>query len=144
MNPELQTALEQTFKKHFPKGFFHLSKGSFGGNYLAIGLVDDSNQLANKIRQNDPMLHRFIIDSNKKKDGTEEISITHNGGCLSVKPALGSYIMDTTKTKFRKIKGDQDKVVKSFDKWLISLKQLVIENKDNLYDNTRFVNYIPE
>jgi hypothetical protein len=144
MNPELQTALEQTFKKHFPKGHVKVSTSSLGGHFLSIGLVDDVNQLSSKIRHNDPMLHRFVIGSNIKKE-IEEITITHTNGCLCVKPALGSYMaMDTIKTKFRKIKGDQDKAIKAFDKWLISLKQLVIENKDNLYDNTRFVNYIPE
>ena len=139
--PEAEKLIEDfgiKFKKVFPNGFYRGSvQNRFGEPFisLSLGLIDNLTDVSSKIRDNDPMFHSIIIHSNNK-DGfssdTNEL-VPLRGG-IYVNPDEGSYlVMKNVKTKLRKAKGSIDKISKHLIKWVDTLKDIVEENKENIY-----------
>ena len=136
-----QAQIETSFKTQFPKGFitFRNRKGLSGQIVeMAIGLIGDVNDVSHKIRENDPMFHHWIIFP---KGDNMEVSYLQGG--LDLHPDAGSYLaIKRIKTGFRQFTGDEQKIIKSFDKFFIKLRKLVDENKDQLFNLTMYEDYI--
>ena len=126
-------SIEKEFKKYFPKGFFQCNKKSgIDGKPMytySFGLIGNINDVPNKIRGNDPMFHSGLIYI----DG-DTLELNPLQGGLHTNPEPGSYLaMGTVKTKMRKTKGDEAKIIKYFGNFFKKLRGIVDENKDNIY-----------
>jgi len=138
---DLINKIETSFKTQFPKGYCRIrqSKGLSGEQItISIGLVNDINIVTAKIRENDPMFHKFLISL----DG-ETLESTLIQGSLAVKPIDQFYVMNHVKTGFRKTTGDANKVVKTYDKFFAKLKTLVNEQGNNIYKSEQYIDFLP-
>jgi hypothetical protein len=137
---DLMNQIEASFKAQFPKGYCNISKrnGLAGEQInLTIGLVDDIDVVTCKIRENDPMIHKFLIFING--DNLEAVSVM---GSLAVKPVDNFYAMNFVKTKFRKTTGNADKISKMYAKWFKTLRSIVNEQGDNIYKSEQYKDFI--
>lgn len=129
---QLMDDIRSSFKKYFPHGYINIGKGagiSKGTIHLAIGLIDDVNKLSSGIRENDPMIHKFIIFP-EANGFSAELSY----GNLSVNPPEGSYLaMGRVKTNWRKTRGDAKKIAKAYDTFFGRLKKIVKDNEADVY-----------
>jgi|GEM_PF-1998746 len=139
---ETANLIEKSYRKYFPKGMFYSKKLALGGSGFSftIGLIGDKKDLPNGIEHNDPMRHVFMVNS---RDGVFEV--TSPSGNLSVNPPEKSFMaMGSVKTKFRKLKGDEKKIVAGMDRFFSKLKNTVKDNKDNIYGADKIRKYIGE
>ena len=138
MNNEiLRDKIAYEFKTTFPHGWIKASTGSsLGGKQITIrfGLVGDMAQLTSKILENDPVHHLFLIFANTDK---LESNCLQSG--ISINPPKNSYLaMGRVKTKYRRTTGDHARVLKSFNTFLVRLKQLVIDNEADIYQRGNY------
>ena len=126
-------AIEREFRKYFPKGFFECSKKKgIDGKPMysySFGLIGDINDVPNRIRGNDPMFHSGLIFI----EG-DQLELNPLQSSLYTKPEPGSYLaMGTIKTRMRKTKGDEAKLIKYFGNFFKKLRKIVDENKEDIY-----------
>ena len=136
----LMTEIQTSFLDVFPKGYCVVNK--FNGLTdntisITIGLVGDINDVTSKIRENDPMLHKFLIFDNNGILSAESVS-----GRLDINPLEKYYAMSGLKTGFRKTTGNPEKIVKMYSKWFSKLKSIVEENKENIYKADLYKDYL--
>jgi len=82
----------------------------------------------------------FVSDC---KDGKFEVECTLSG--LYVNPRESYLAMSHISTKMRKKTGTPEQVVKHFDKWIDNLKQIVVNNKHDIYGGlAKYQKYIVE
>jgi hypothetical protein len=137
---DLISRLKTSFKEQFPKGYCNV--GPFNSLtkdtiFLSIGLVGPLDDVTSNIRENDPMLHKFLIFT---KDNTLSAELVC--GRLCVKTTSKYYAMDSIKTGFRKTKGNEDKIVNMYTKWFAKLRTLVDEQGENIYKSDLYKDYI--
>jgi hypothetical protein len=134
---------EKDFKKEFPNGFFHgIKQNDFGKDYITIslGLIGDKNDVANGIRNNDPMNTTIIIHCNDDCSNNEMKSLISG---LYVKPEEGSFLaMKHIKTGLRKTKGDLNKLQKSLKNYYAKMKKTVKNNKENIINSDKYQKYL--
>ena len=137
LQAEMQDSLdriEKSYKKVFPNGYFNIGiTGSFDKPYMYIkfGLIDNINDVANKIRQNDPMYSSMI---GHDISPTEKFTIEMLQAGLSLNPKAGSYLaMDRVKTSMRKSSGTIEKLEKTLATYFKKLGGIVKDNQDNIY-----------
>ncbi len=134
---ELVTKIEQLHKKAFPKSWFKIKKSSFGGNAavgMHFGIVPES-EVPNKILDNDPGHHRFMIFVRGEDDYEVKVTL----GSIYIVPEKGVNLeMQSVKTKFRKVKGNSAKVLKAFTTFFPRMKKIVTDNADNIYGGDRY------
>lgn len=125
--------IEKEFKSQFPNGWIRFGKTCLGGNEdtFRFGLVDP-NELTSKILMNDPVYHSFIIFNDSKGFSAE------GGGCISVNPVEKFYAMSSVKTKWRKTRGNEERVLKAFKTFFGRLRVLVDENESNIYQRDKY------
>lgn len=132
---DINTVLNTAFKNVFPNGW--IDRGSFNDTVMGLdfGLIGDIKQLTNRTRSNDPMYHAFLI--HKVGNGSYTLSLTSGG--LNVLPESGkNLVMSRLKTGFRKLSGSSEKISSGFSAFLIRLKQIVADNKSNVYRRERY------
>lgn len=141
MNTELDVIenIKSSFNKHFPNGWMNIGKGRGIGSdtiHISFGLVDVS-ELSSRISQNDPVFHSFIIFV----EGEDLYEAQYTTGSIKINPEVGThYAMGSVKTKFRKSKGDSDKMTRTFDTFFKRLNVLVIEHESNIYQRNTYSN----
>lgn len=129
MNNEIfLNRVETSFKKYFPMGHIQTD---IDKSFLTIriGLIGDIDRVTNRIRENDPMRHVFIIHIHS--DGMYE-AVCLSGG-LAVKPRQLYWAMSILKTPWRKKTADAEKVFKAFDTFFGKLYSMVVEEGENIY-----------
>ena len=135
-NEQMMDGISKAFSKYFPHGWKIVRQGnglSADSIHVYIGLVGDTTELPSGIRENDPMFHSWILFPDKKGWSAES-----SQGSLAINPPEGSYLaMGSVKTKWRKTKGDNNKMVKTFDTFFKRLKALVKENESNIYGRNK-------
>jgi len=137
---QLMSEIKASFYEQFPNGYFRIGMNKGLSEYtigLSIGLVGDIKDVTSRIRDNDPMYHTFLIFT---KDGELSAELCH--GSLKVKPTNRMYAMESVRTKFRKTKGGQSKILKMYTKWFVNLKAIVTEQGDNIYSAEQYQAYI--
>lgn len=139
-NPDfekIRDAAEKAFKKEFPNGWISSNIGRLIDSYslvIDLGVVSDHSQLTSRIVRNDPVYHKFMITDEGKHFEARNLI-----GDISINPPEGSYLaMGRVKTKFRKTKGDADKIIKTFDVFFGRLKKLVKDNEANIYGRKEY------
>lgn len=124
------------FKGVFPHGWIHVSRVPLGGRgfYVKFGLVDDVAAMGG-YRDNDPMYHSVFVDfANRGYEASLGV-----GGKVYLKPAPGSFMaMDSVKIGFRKVSGDEKKIVAGLVKYFEKARSVVVENADNVYCRARY------
>jgi len=138
----MQDKIKKAFLESFPKGYINLKPfkplgGGDDGLSLTIGLIGDIDHVRGNIRENDPMLHKFLI---YKADDTYTAVLVH--GCLYLKSANPLYAMETCKTGFRKSAGNGDKIVKVYNNFFKKLKNIVDSQKTNVHNFELYKDYI--
>ena len=137
---QLIDQIQTSFKQQFPKGYCNIyqTKGLAGDQIsLTIGLVNDINHVSNKIRENDPMMHKFLIFINGDQ---LEANLLH--GALSVNPLESWLAMSHIKTGFRKTTGNATKIAKAYDKFFTKLHATVTEQRENIYNLPLYQDYL--
>lgn len=123
------------FKAVFPNGWFRASREALGGKgvYIYFGAIDDVKSMG--YRENDPM-HHVVHVSLGPKGWVVELG---SGGKLYLRPAPGSnFAMDSVKIGFRKISGDDKKVVAGLTKYFAKAREVFDENAENVYGRARY------
>lgn len=134
---QLLSKIEALHKKTFPKGWFKggVRNGLGGGGTISFsfGIVPEA-ETSNKILMNDPGYHSFMIH---EKDGKYEAKVLQ--GRVNVNPPKDSNLaMTSVKTKWRKVSGDEKKVMTAFERWFPKFKQIVKQHKDEIYGADRY------
>lgn len=113
----------EVYGKYFPKSLIHFSKSPIGGNLCVMCFLLQDDEFPNKIEHNDPVrtfAHLIPIDGGFEFDFKPSLS--------TVKPENQMYYCDTVRLKgVRIVKGDFEKIIKSFDKTLAKFKALCVE-----------------
>ncbi len=133
-NEDFCSNLEKEYRKYFPNGHFacNRQKALSGEIYsIQFGMIKDLRDVSQKIRQNDPMWHQFLIFINS--EDSLELSPSSQG--ISIEPQEGSYLaMGRVKTKMRKTKGDHAKLEKYLKGYFKKLHGLMKDNQENIYN----------
>jgi hypothetical protein len=128
----LASDIEVVLRKNFPNGYI---RAFYSNNispvvFVSFGLIEDINDVANKIRHNDPLIHSFCVHIN----GEDSYEASSSMSGLSVNPEAGSYMaMGNIKTPFRKTTGDSKKIVKAFTRFASRVAKIVEDNKADIY-----------
>lgn len=130
----LMDALQSSFLKYFPNGYFRIQHSKRFGNsiIISLGLIKDQKDVSSNIRENDPM-HTNIFLHYNEATGVFEVGSSSSG--LSINPEEGSHMaMGTVKNPVRKFKTDnQDVIIKKLDQYFAKCKEIVKANWDNIY-----------
>ena len=135
----LLSKLEALHKKTFPKGWFkgrvsnRLGGGSANHISFSFGIVPE-REVSNNILQNDPGHHLFSIS---ETDGKYEVKVL-NGGLNVNPPAGANLVMKRVKSKWRKVTGDEKKVMTAFERWFPKFKQIVKQHKEEICGVERY------
>lgn len=130
-------SVKSSFEQQFPNGWIvsRVVKGLGGPQvYVSLGIISDRSELISQIIDNDPAFHSFLVfDESNGKYEARNIR-----GDISINPVEKYLAMSTVKTKFRKTTGNVDKIIRTFDKFFVNLKQLVKDNEDNIYQRGKY------
>ena len=134
-------SFKNKFTQQFPNSMIHVSKASLSDDMVIKFTLAQPEDYPNKIINNDPLYHIiFVIDCN---DGKFYVESTLSG--LYVNPREEYLAMSCVKTKMRKKTGTPEQVEKHLNKWLDNLKQIVVENKHDIYGGLdKYQKYIVE
>lgn len=141
---EIIEGIEKRFRQYFPRSLF---MGRFSTNIMAsveiqIALVESKRQATSNIIENDPMYSIFLIRG-YDKEGNEN-------GNIDVERIQGRGVrtkdMNEGKVPFRKTKGNQDRVLKAFDRYFKRLHEAVRQNVGylNLPDGVSAYDFIAD
>lgn len=129
--------IRDSFYSNFPNGFFNATESKRFSHSIAIsfGMIKNLDDVANKIRENDPMLGRIFIWLSTAPDYKVELSV----GGLSLNPDPGThYAMKHLKFPWRNFKTtDLVKIENQFKVFFSKLKDTVKANQDNIYQADR-------
>lgn len=141
-NQQIIDRIKAAFLHHFPKGYVYAAEQTFcGEKYISvrIGLIGDLDRVTNKIRENDPMYHSWVINIEDDKY-IAELSV----GSLSVEPPEGSFhAMGAVGTGWRKTSGDASRVIKAYERFFLKLFDIVQANKTKIYRVEKIIDLIP-
>ena len=134
-------SFKNKFTQQFPNSMIHVSEAALSDDMVITFTLAQPEDYPNKIINNDPMYHIiFVIDC---KDGKFHVESTLSG--LYVNPREKYLAMSHIKTGLRKKTGTIDQVEKHLVKWIDNLKQLVVDNKHDIYGGLdKYQNYIVE
>ena len=134
-------SFKNKFTQQFPNSMIHVSEAALSDDMVITFTLAQPEDYPNKIINNDPMYHIiFVIDC---KDGKFHVESTLSG--LYVNPREEYLAMSCVKTKMRKKTGTPEQVEKHLNKWLDNLKQIVVENKNDIYGGLdKYQKYIVE
>ena len=133
---DLAKEIEKSAKKNFPNSYYmgQFSVGIAPSVHIVFFLASDKSKTANKIAENDPAFHRFLIFG-YNKDGTPgpKLEATMSQGDLTVFPGEGSHLaFDRVKVGWRKKKGTPEQIAKHFDAYFGKLKKAVKDNMERI------------
>lgn len=126
--------LKYKFKEYFPHGYFSYSMSQLGGEtyFIHIGLIGDSNDCSNGIRQNDPALTMFSLDG-------FTIECPYGAGLYCNPEPNTHYAMSRRKIGFRKAtKKSYEELLVYMDKYFQKMRQVVNENKQDIYEVEKY------
>lgn len=139
--------LDSIIRKHFPKSHVNVQVSKNLGKEIDVffTLGKNKSEWVNKIAENDPLYHRFMLawnafeDNEFTKDKFEaELSV---GGSLKVLPGPKSYMaFDRVKIGWRKKTGTPEAILKHFDNYFNKMKKVLKDNFDNMTEEDRELN----
>lgn len=163
---QFSVQMKAIFKKHFPNGYINVSKLALGGKGVMIvaGMIGDIEDVANRIRQNDPLTLRmfihdgfvipngFSLSNDLPQDFDHDDSFTQevyglgdklvieiDGNSLAIKPTERHMAMGREKIPARKINNTPEKALVALDKLFAKAKEIVTTQAaaNNIYGQDR-------
>ena len=134
----LQENIKNSLLSNFPNSNIYVEsvRQGLGGSYLfavQFGLIGDTKELTSGIAMNDPVDHKWLVWVN---GDNYEVESLRSG--ISINPIEKFYAMSTVKTKFRKTKGDANKITKAFVRFSDRLVDLIKENEAEIYQRDKY------
>ncbi len=142
-----QAEIESTYEKHFPFSRVSVTyrNSLYQSVYINCFLSGSNEEVANKIIQNDLFSIMFkVLGENSRElpklnadtELPEILTFENCSKSYHTKPKNKMYAFDSKQLSFRKVSGNAEKIIQSFDKFLIQLKNSLIEdlNNDNIPD----------
>lgn len=135
LNSNITTELTEKLSKIYGK-YFKDSTITFNGGYLGdyntifinCYLAKDEHELINGYKENDMLKVSFMLKNNGNDYLLENLS-----KCYFVKPQENWLAYSRRELSFRKVKGNEQKITDSFEKFVIRLKeQLQADMQENL------------
>jgi len=149
---EVEQAFEAVYRKYFPESSFEIAVRKFLGNPRIViysGLFqydkDLKDQSVTVRKSNNPVALVFYIREADKTPviKSEEEFLTRDNLTMVVNdPGLGFYTkppkgsnlaMKWYKISYRKPKGNIDKIIKAYDRYMSKLYEELKKNKDKIY-----------
>lgn len=133
---QLADDIDKLLKRKFPNGNTY---ARFSGNLtdsisVWVGLIGNVRELPSGIAGNDPFGAGFMIFRDPKGFVVE--SPRSN---LNVEPEEGSYMaMGSVKIPFRKVRGDEKKILKAFDRWADKAITTIKKEEKNIYQRDKY------
>lgn len=135
---DLMKNVEAEFNKLFPNGHvFTDTRKTIGRPYIivSIGMIKDAKDAPSGYRDNDPMMHKYMVDIKGEND--YELTLLQGSG-ISTNPEAGSYLaMGRHKVPFRKSKGDSKRILTTFKRHFSRLREGLNKVSHNVYGATR-------
>ncbi len=138
-----QAEIESTYKKYFPLSRVSVShKNSlFQSVYVRCYLSSSNDEVAGKIIQNDLFSIMFQILGENGQELPEKLNLDSElPEILTLENCQKSYLIKTTdrmkafdsrNLSFRKVSGNAEKIIESFDKFLAQLKKSLIQDLES-------------
>ena len=140
---ELSIEIEKKYNFYFPKSkcFVKFSKNLYSSIYITCFLAGDKTENICNYWDNDLFKIRFEIDNDNKpfkKEFTidsllpDNLLLTNHSKYYLIKPIYNKYnAYDSKSLKFRKSKGNCNKILNSLEKFFIELKKELISDLEN-------------
>lgn len=127
-----QEQVKALFLKQFPNGYINISKLALGGGInIRCGLIGDKNDVANQIRENDPMsISIFIHDNfvfNDEEVELGELVLEFKSSRIDVRTDEQYFYCKSHKIPARKIKANPEKALSRLDTYFGRCKAIVTE-----------------
>ena len=123
--------LTEIYKKYFKESAITFNSGYLGDKstiFINCYLAKNESELINGYKEND-MFHILF----KLKDNGNDYTLINLSKCYFIKPLVNYLAYSSVEIPFRKVNGNEQKVVDSFEKFIIRLKeQLQADIKKNL------------
>lgn len=135
---KLIEGIEGSCKKYFPDSYCKFEFRNNLGPHV-VGRFTLRKEYTNKIIQNDPAFHVFMIHGFDNEGNVKgKLETESSTGSLSLKSTNPMYAFDRVKTGFRKKSGDVDAIIKHYDTFWKKLKGIVDENEDKIPELKNF------
>lgn len=118
---ELTEKLSEIYGKHFNDSTITFRSGFFGGNntiFIDLYLAKNEHELINGYKENDMFRIGFELRNNGNDYSLENLS-----KCYLIKPQENWLAYSRRELSFRKVKGNEQKIADSFEKFVIRLKE---------------------
>lgn len=136
--------LENIFYKYFPKSFVQakFSVKLMPSATVVIALGKDKSEWPSGYWENDPMDTRFWIYGMDKEGNYQNLSLECSGISIMTVPPEGSYLaFGSIKVPFRKGKGDQKSIERTFESAISKLHDAVKANADDIQQAHKNLSY---
>lgn len=128
---QLATAIQREYNKVFPNSYCKVSKGCLSDSYAIQCYLGNPDTWANKIRQNDQMMHSYWIHEPMDDDG--KYTIECDGISLMINPIETYLAMSRIKIAWRKKKNTPEKLIDAMKQHFENMRKIVYENIDIIY-----------
>ena len=127
--------MENIYKKTFKNSKFNASYGCFGDDtlFIKLFLANDTTEVANGLFDND--MFSIMLEVKFYDDELKNMVFSSVLNSYRVKAELEYLYCSHHKVAFRKVKGDYNKVLNAFDKFVARLYENIIDElkADNIH-----------
>lgn len=127
--------MENIYKKTFKNSKFNASYGCFGDDtlFIRLYLAENTNEVANGLFDND--MFSIMLEVKFYDDELKNMVFSSVLNSYRVKAELEYLYCSHHKVAFRKVKGDYNKVLNAFDKFVARLYENITDElkADNIH-----------
>ena len=132
---ELTKKLESVYKKYFKDSTITFKSGilgNFNTIFIDCYLVENETELINGYKENDMFHISFEL-----KDNGNDYTLINLSKCYFIKPLIDYLAYSRVEIPFRKVNGNEQKIINSFEKFVVRLKEQLQADlqADLIHDN---------
>lgn len=132
---ELTKKLESVYKKYFKDSTITFKSGilgNFNTIFIDCYLAKDETELINGYKENDMFHISFEL-----KDNGNDYTLINLSKCYFIKPLIDYLAYSRVEIPFRKVNGNEQKIINSFEKFVVRLKEQLQADlqADLIHDN---------
>lgn len=128
--------MESIYKKTFKNSKFNASYGCFGDDtlFIRLYLANDTTEVANGLFDND--MFNIMLEVKFNDDELNNMVFSSVLNSYRVKAELDYLYSSHHKVAFRQVKGDYNKVLNAFSKYVDRLYNSILDDfkSDNIHD----------
>ena len=128
--------MESIYKKTFKNSKFNASYGCFGDNtlFIKLYLANDTTEVANGLFDND--MFSIMLEVKFYDDELNNMVFSSILNSYRIKAQLDYLYSSHKKVAFRKVKGNYDKVLNAFSKYVDRLYNSILDDikADNIHN----------